>query len=307
MENNKIFLAGMEALRDSRNFTIRKKQYPLLTELSNSLHWHDFCEIDVITGGSGQHLVDGVCYPLHRGCAYLLTAKDFHNVREDPENPLSLYNINFNDQILPAGLANEFNQSDDLFCVTFSEEDIRRVEQLAEDLLQEYEGSRLHRDEMILARFEELVIRIIRQKQAERHSDPAIRQENTNLPVNQVISYLKKNFREPITLGQCAKMVYLTPNYFGELFRNSVHMSFSDYLKYLRFDHAVNLLHSTQESVDRISQLSGFHSAAYFIVLFRKHFGITPSQYRKLDRDAQIALMREKQRQLNHLHTPTDT
>ena len=148
MENNKIFLAGMEALRDSRNFTIRKKQYPLLTELSNSLHWHDFCEIEVITGGSGQHLVDGVCYPLHRGCAYLLTAKDFHNVREDPENPLSLYNINFNDQILPAELANEFNQSDDLFCVTFSEEDIRRVEQLAEDLLQEYEGSRLHRDEM---------------------------------------------------------------------------------------------------------------------------------------------------------------
>lgn len=306
MENNKIFLVGMEALRDSRNFTIRKKQYPLLPDISNSLHWHDFCEIEVITGGSGQHLVDGICYPLHRGCAYLLTAKDFHNVREDPNDPLSLYNINFSDQILPAELANEFNRSDDLFCVTFSEEDTRKIEQLTEDLLREYESDQPFRDNMMLARFEELIIRIIRQKQAEKHSDPAARREHTSLPVNQVISYLKKNFRESVTLSQCARMVYLTPNYFGELFRNSVHMSFSDYLKHLRFDHAVNLLNSTEESVDRISQLSGFHSAAYFIVLFRKHFGITPSQYRKLDRESQIALMREKQRQLNHLHTPTD-
>lgn len=83
-------------------------------------------------------------------------------------------------------------------------------------------------------------------------------------------------------------MVYLTLNYFGELFRNSVHMSFSDYLKHLRFDYAVNLLNSTEESVDRISQLSGFHSAAYFIVLFRKHFGITPSQYRNVPFSVQV-------------------
>ncbi len=306
MGNDKVFLAEMEALRDSRNFTIRKKLYRLSPDISNSLHWHDFCEIEVIVGGKGEHLVNGKSFALHRGSAYLLTPKDFHGVREDPDDPLQLYNINFNDQILPESLCADLNNLDDLFCVTFPEEEIGKIEVMMEDLVREYDENEPHRDEMILSLFEMLVIRIIRQHQKSKHAtenDPA---QKPNLPVNQVITYLKKNFREPITLNRCAKMVYLTPNYLGELFRKTVQMSFSDYLKHLRFDNAVNLLNSTSESMEQISKLSGFHSSAYFIVLFRKHFGITPAQYRKLSEEERVALMREKQQQLNHLRTHSD-
>lgn len=306
MGNDKVYLVGMAALRDSRNFTIRKKTAPLSPETTNSLHWHDFCEIELITGGRGWHLVDGKSYPLHRGCAYLLTSKDFHSVREDPEDRLQLYNINFNDRILPVALSEELNSPDELFCITFSEAETGKIEALMRDLLSEYESDAPHRDEMLLSMLRELVIRIIRQYRQEQHDGAERPKEQPNLPVNRVISYLKKNFREPVTLRDCAKMVYLTPNYFGELFRKTVHLSFSDYLRHLRFDHAVNLLNSTQESVERISQLSGFHSAAYFILLFREHFGITPAQYRRLSHDEQTALMREKQRHLNHLRTPSD-
>ena len=36
----------------------------------SNLHWHDFYELEIITGGSGFYYINGVEYPLSRGSAY---------------------------------------------------------------------------------------------------------------------------------------------------------------------------------------------------------------------------------------------
>ena len=146
---------------------------------------------------------------------------------------------------------------------------------------------------MMQALFEQFLIRMIRRKKQEADGDDQDFQK-PSLPVNQVINYLKLHFREPVSLAGCAKMVFLTPNYLGDLFHRSTNMSFNEYVKHLRFDYAVNLLNLSTTPVEQISKLSGFHSSSYFISLFRQQFGITPSQYRKLEESERNVLMREK-------------
>ena len=297
--NPHIFLAQMEALQDNRYFTIRKKIWNLTDDVQYGLHWHDYYEIEFITGGEGTHLFNGEKYPLHRGCAYLLTPKDFHTVTERPENRLQLYNINFSEQILPLALSQQLNCIPGIFRITFDEPEAQRLNELLTELLAEYEAQEPHRNEMIMALFEQFLIRMIRQHRKEANQ----RQENAgrkpSLPVNEVINYLKLHFRESVSLGDCARKVYLTPNYLGELFHRSTNMSFNEYLKHLRLDYAVNLLNLSPISVEQISALSGFHSVSYFISLFRKQFGMTPAQYRRLEERERNALMREKLKQIH--------
>ncbi len=296
--NPQIFLAEMEALQDSRYFTIRKKIWDLKDALQSTLHWHDYYEIEFITGGEGTHVFNGETYPLHRGCAYLLTPKDFHTVTENPEKPLQLYNINFSDQLLSPALSQQLNCISGIFRITFDEEDTHRLEGLMGELLQEYETEKKHRGEMMRSLFEQTLIRMIRQKLCEEEQQEIHQGTETggkpSLPVNEVINHLKLHFREQVSLSGCARMVFLTPNYLGELFHRATNMSFNEYLKHLRFDYALNLLNLSNISVEQISRLSGFHSVSYFIALFRKQFGITPSQYRKLDEAQRNSLMRER-------------
>lgn len=292
-EHPPIFLAQMEALQENRYFTIRKKLWDLKDDMQASLHWHDYYEIEFITGGHGTHVFNGEKYPLQRGCAYLITPKDFHTVTEDPADRLQLFNINFSEQILPPLLSQQLDSSNGLFRITFQEPDSTRICALMEALLSEYESQELDRSEMMQALFEEFLILMIRQNRREAHESQQNFQKPV-LPVNQVINYLKLHFREPVSLASCAKMVYLTPNYLGELFHRSTNLSFNEYVKHLRFDYAVNLLNLSPTPVEQISKLSGFHSASYFISLFRQQFGITPSQYRKLEEADRNRLMREK-------------
>lgn len=299
METNQIFMAQMEALQDSRNFTIRKKIWKLTPECTNMLHWHDYYEIEFITGGEGTHFCNGENHSLHRGSVYLLGPSDFHSVSESDEAPLQLYNINFSEQMLPVEFMRQLDGNDNILTLELDEEITQRLEALMKELLEEYDGQSPHRTEMIVCLFQKFIIHLLRQIKQTSHeaSNPA---DRPNLPVNRIISYLKKHFREPVSLTECAKIVHLTPNYLGELFHVTTGMSFRDYVKHLRFDYAVNLLNSSRYSVDQISSLSGFQSASYFTALFRQHFSVTPSHYRRLNETERIVLMQEKFRNISH-------
>ena len=262
------------------NFLIREKKFRLEDQLMNSVHWHDYYEIEFITGGEGCHFFNSRMHSVYRGCAYLVSPSDFHTVSESKENPLRLFNINFSESFLPPKLASMLESGGSLPKIVFSEEDTVKIIALLEEIKKEFESDNFLKTEMIQAAFSRFVIMLWRKSTeygSELPSSP--RFSDT---VSKTVMYLKKHFREHITLADCASRLYLTPNYLGELFHNSVGVSFKEYLKKLRFNYSVNLLGSSEMSVAQISTDSGFSTPSYFIRLFREHYGITPSQFRKL-------------------------
>ena len=57
--------------------------------------------------------------------------------------------------------------------------------------------------------------------------------------------------------------------------------SFVEYLNDYRLLMAARMLISTEETVTEIARLSGFDQPSYFNRLFRRKYGMTPSQYRQ--------------------------
>ena len=279
MDRKRIYLQAPNPGTKQHFFSIRQKKQKLDPHFQSTLHWHDYYELELITGGRGVHTLNGRAYSLSRGAVYLLSPKDFHTLSEDENAPLTLYNVNFSERLLPISLQERLAKHSLPLTLSLDEADTVALEQLALALSTECCERRDCHAEMIAALFSQFLIRIL------RHAPncPATRTdtEYRTHAVSRVIAHLNVHFREPITLADCAKTVYLTPNYLGELFRDATGQSYRQYLQGLRFAYAVDLLASSAASVEEIARVSGFSSPSYFTALFRKHFGKTPTEYRQ--------------------------
>lgn len=102
--------------------------------------------------------------------------------------------------------------------------------------------------------------------------------------IQKVISYVKEHLDdENLSLLKVAdEVVYMNPDYLGRLFKKEVGKKFSTYLVHSRVQKAVDLMHEMDEvKVFEIASQVGFgNNPRYFGQVFKKHTGITPSEYK---------------------------
>ena len=75
----------------------------------------------------------------------------------------------------------------------------------------------------------------------------------------------------------CREMAMSRTLFYGKL-KNLTGKTPQDFIRLLRLEHAATLLRQGQSVIEASSQ-SGFSNAKYFSTIFKKHFGISPSQY----------------------------
>ena len=95
-----------------------------------------------------------------------------------------------------------------------------------------------------------------------------------------IMKYINTYYNENITLRDVANIVNLNPNYISQLFKKSAGTTFSHYLTNLRITNAKKLLTTTDISINEISVKTGFNDYFYFLKIFKKYTGHTPSEYR---------------------------
>ena len=100
--------------------------------------------------------------------------------------------------------------------------------------------------------------------------------------VNEMKTYVETMYCDPnLTLESVADRVLLSSGYFGKLFKNITGIQFNEYLNNIRMEKAKELLLSTSDNIDIVCEKVGILNRTYFYTLFKKTFGITPSQFRK--------------------------
>lgn len=94
-----------------------------------------------------------------------------------------------------------------------------------------------------------------------------------------VKNYIEDRYFEDISLNFISQKYYIHPNYFCRIFRNIVGESFTDYLTGVRMRKARELLKRNDLKLSRISEIVGYDDPRYFSQVFKKYFGVTPSEY----------------------------
>ena len=104
--------------------------------------------------------------------------------------------------------------------------------------------------------------------------------------VSNILAYINANYTSPlISLDSTADYFNISAGWAAKLIKEETGLSFVDYLNKKRFEIAEKLLRDASLKVEEIAVKSGFNSAAYFIKRFRMRFGMTPKEFKRLNRE----------------------
>lgn len=97
----------------------------------------------------------------------------------------------------------------------------------------------------------------------------------------EAILYIQKHYEEPLTPDDLALYLGISTSHFMRFFKQSTSMTCTQYVNHYRLIIGSKLLRTTEDSILDISNSCGFSSLSYFNRLFKKQFGVTPSDYRR--------------------------
>jgi AraC family transcriptional regulator len=98
---------------------------------------------------------------------------------------------------------------------------------------------------------------------------------------NQVADYIEQHLTEDISLPELAEVAGLSPFHFSRAFKQSFGLPPHRYLTSRRMERAKLLLAKPAVSVTQIGLDLGFGETSSFTTAFRKHAGLTPTEYRR--------------------------
>ncbi|MBE6680596.1 MAG: helix-turn-helix domain-containing protein [Ruminococcaceae bacterium] len=103
--------------------------------------------------------------------------------------------------------------------------------------------------------------------------------DNLPLQVNKILTYIKENYTSPITLEDICRQMNLSKQYCMRIFKKHMNTTINDYILDLRMRHAAYLLSSTYMNVNQAADYLGFSGTSYFSRVFKKYYGVAPSDY----------------------------
>lgn len=99
--------------------------------------------------------------------------------------------------------------------------------------------------------------------------------------VNQAKAIVMRQYKQDLSSQKLAEQLGVSRNHFGQLFKRNEGMSFTEFLNHVRMDKARELLLTSNMKVYEISEAVGIKDSYYFSQLFKKCYGISPSQCRE--------------------------
>jgi AraC-like DNA-binding protein len=107
-----------------------------------------------------------------------------------------------------------------------------------------------------------------------------LRDRKIHAPIATAQEYIKNHLHQALRIDDVARQVLLSRTEFTARFRCETGKSFHEYLTAVRLEEARRLLAETAWSIEMIGKAVSFQSSR-LRVLFKRHYGISPQQFRK--------------------------
>ncbi|WP_027092494.1 response regulator [Cohnella thermotolerans] len=98
--------------------------------------------------------------------------------------------------------------------------------------------------------------------------------------IKQVQELVTRDIGLDISVKTIAEKVYLHPVYLSKIYKSETGESLGDYIIRIRMERALYLLKHTNKKIYEITAELGYQNPQYFSKMFKKHYGMTPNEYR---------------------------
>jgi two-component system response regulator YesN len=98
--------------------------------------------------------------------------------------------------------------------------------------------------------------------------------------IQQVLLHVQEAYASDLSLKLLGAQYHIHPVYLGQLFHRETGETFTDYINHYRIEKSKELLRTTHLKVHEIARQVGYWETGYFYKQFKKHVGISPTDYK---------------------------
>lgn len=98
--------------------------------------------------------------------------------------------------------------------------------------------------------------------------------------MERILEYVDRNYTDKLLLTEIAEQEKLSVAYLSHFFKDTMGMTFQQYVNFLRFEKARKMIENTTVSISEISILCGFSDYRYLNKIYKEQLGYLPSEYR---------------------------
>ncbi|MFF2885867.1 response regulator [Paenibacillus sp. NPDC057967] len=99
--------------------------------------------------------------------------------------------------------------------------------------------------------------------------------------VSKMLQYVQEHYKEKISIKDLVEKLEVSATYLNQKFKSETTYTFNDFLNRYRIQKAMEMLQHSDEKVYAIAAEVGFKDYKYFIAIFKKYAGCTPSYYQE--------------------------
>jgi len=257
-------------------------------------HHRDFFSLYLTRHGRGVHVIDGRSFVVARGDVYVMAPGMAHHFTD-------VHQLVFDTVHFQAGILDERERqvlaATPGFAALFFAADWDSGAQREGRLLHLLPDAALRIGEIwdgvhrewatgtpegaLLARFGflRLLVELSRERASSPRREPVPPARDSSAAA--ALRILEAEFTQPLRIARLADAVFLSPDRFTEVFKESVGRTPRDYLTHLRVRHAIGLLQSSDLPVERIAKESGFVDGPHLARMLRRETGLAPREIRR--------------------------
>ena len=249
------------------------------------VHWHDEFEIIYVRSGFLTVSISGESYIGKTGEAFVVSPGNLH-LMGSQSGTVDYYTFLFplkyisfrTDDMLDEKLLEPLNSGHLMICPRVND----TAKELCEQLIKIYEAKNDESESKITTQVRTKIILLqFILEMWERGFVIENDKSGRNTIEKEMISYIQQNFMEKISLKEFSEQFHLSEKYISRYFKEHFHITLSQYVTYLRLEHAKQLLQDTDIPVTDVAMQSGYQNVSYFIRSFKKTYGVSPLKYRK--------------------------
>ena len=249
------------------------------------VHWHDEFEIIYVRSGFLTVSISGESYIGKTGDAFVVSPGNLH-LMGSQTGTVDYYTFLFplkyisfrTDDMLDEKLLEPLNSGHLMICPRVND----TAKELCEQLIKIYEAKNDESESKITTQVRTKIILL--QFILEMWMKGFVIENDTsgrNTVEKEMVSYIQQNFTGKISLREFGEQFHLSEKYISRYFKEHFHITLSQYVTYLRLEHAKQLLQDTDIPVTDVAMQSGYQNVSYFIRSFQKAYAVSPLKYRK--------------------------
>ncbi|WP_135555883.1 AraC family transcriptional regulator [Paenibacillus cymbidii] len=252
-------------------------------------HWHTHIEIIFISSGVTWVYVNGEKFTCGQGDIIFVPSNSLHSIipqKNSTYKPIIIGELLLNqilaDQHCHSTMA-PFMGHDGFTRLHITPEHVHYLEyhSALQQIFREHNSKLMEYRTMIKLEIIKLFALLKRHHSQIHEPFSFMQSEKTQVIIN-VLDYISAHYSEKVTVKAMSQFCCMSEQHFCRTFKAYTGKTLIEFITLLRLEKSYRIIQGTDIPITHVPELTGFCNVSYFSRVFKKKYGLAPSQLRKM-------------------------